>query len=105
MSAKREREQCWLMMNDWAQPRPAMTQTTEQMTDLHHQYIHDLDDKGVLVGAGPFLDETGARDGTGLIIIRAKTRAEAMAIATKEPWVASGQRILTLKPWQRTAGV
>ena len=76
----------------------------EQLTELHHQFIHDLEAKGMLVGAGPFLDDTGNRFGTGMIIFRAATRAEAETIANKEPYIAHGTRRLKLVPWQRIAG-
>jgi len=52
----------------------------------------------------PFLDDTGNRFGTGMIIFRAATRAEAEKIANSEPYIAHGTRRLKLVPWQRIAG-
>jgi uncharacterized protein YciI len=72
-----EREQCWVINNEVIEPPPKIALTREQLTELHHKFIHDLDAKGMLVGAGPFLDDTGNRFGTGMIIFRAKSRAEA----------------------------
>ena len=46
----------------------------------------------------------GNRFGTGMIIFRAATRAEAEKIANSEPYIAHGVRRLKLVPWQRTAG-
>jgi uncharacterized protein YciI len=99
-----EREQCWVINNELIEPPPKLAITGEQLTALHHAFIHDLEVQGMLVGAGPFLDDAGARFGTGMIIFRAKTRAEAEKIANSEPYIAHGTRRLKLVPWQRTAG-
>ena len=86
------------------EPPPKIALSKEELMELHHKFIHDLEAKGLLVGAGPFLDDTGNRFGTGMIIFRAKTRAEAEKIANSEPYIAHGTRRLKLVPWQRTAG-
>ncbi len=99
-----EREQCWVINNEVIEPRPKLALSPEQLTELHHKFIHDLEAKGMLVGAGPFLDDTGNRFGTGMIIFRAKSRAEAEKIANSEPYIAHGTRRLKLVPWQRIAG-
>lgn len=99
-----EREQCWVINNEVVEPAPTLALSREALTDLHHKFIHDLEAKGILVGAGPFLDDTGGRFGTGMIIFRAATRAEAEKIANSEPYIAHGVRRLKLTPWQRTAG-
>jgi uncharacterized protein YciI len=99
-----EREQCWVINNEVVDPPPAVALSREQLAERHHQFIHDLEAKGLLVGAGPFLDDSGNRHGTGMIIFRAATRAEAEKIANSEPYIALGVRRLKLVPWQRTAG-
>jgi uncharacterized protein YciI len=101
---RREREQCWIINNEVVDPAPKTALSKEQLTERHHAYIHDLDTRGLLVGAGPFLDDQGERFGTGMIIIRAATRREAEAIANQEPYIAHGVRRLKLVPWQRIAG-
>ncbi len=63
--AEVKREQCWVINNEVVEPRPAGALLQEQLADLHHAFIHDLEAKGILVGAGPFLDDTGQRFGTG----------------------------------------
>ena len=102
--AERAREQCWVINNEVVEPRPASAPPQEQLVDQHHAFIHDLEAKGLLVGAGPFLDDTGARFGTGMIIFRCATRAEAEKIASSEPYIANGVRRLKLMPWQKIAG-
>jgi len=99
-----KREQCWVINNEVVDPAPNIALSKEELTERHHQFIHELDTRGLLVGAGPFLDDTGNRFGTGMIIFRAPTRAEAEEIANSEPYIAHGTRRLKLVPWQRTAG-
>ena len=102
--SERPREQCWVINNEVVEPRPAIAPPQEELVDKHHAFVHELDAKGILVGAGPFLDDTGARFGTGMIIFRCATRAEAEKIANSEPYIANGVRRLKLMPWQKIAG-
>ena len=107
-------EQCWVIHNEVVEPQPRLALSREELTELHHQFIHDLDAKGMLVGAGPFSPSLPSpasgggkgrgRFGTGMIIFRAATRAEAETIANSEPYIAHGTRRLKLVPWQRIAG-
>ncbi|HLH96256.1 MAG TPA: YciI family protein [Xanthobacteraceae bacterium] len=99
-----KREQCWVINNEVVEPRPVAAPAQEELARHHHAFIDELEAKGILVGAGPFLDEAGTRFGTGMIIIRAATRREAEAIANREPYIAHGVRRLKLLPWQRIAG-
>jgi uncharacterized protein YciI len=99
-----EREQCWVINNEVIDPPPKIALSKEQLTEKHHEFIHELEANGILVGAGPFLDDAGNRFGTGMIIFRAATRAEAEKIANSEPYIAHGTRRLKLVPWQRVAG-
>lgn len=92
---------CWMTPNDKAPPMPV---SKEEMRIIHHEYLLDLERRGILFGAGPFVDEKGERHGAGMIIIRAATRAEAEALAFAEPYTKAGQRIMTLTPWQRNEG-
>jgi len=98
------REQCWVINNEVIDPPPPIALSKEELAARHHAFIDDLDAKGLLVGAGPFLDDTGNRFGTGMIIIRAATRREAETLANQEPYIAHGVRRLKLVPWQRIAG-
>ena len=100
----RTREQCWVINNEVIDPAPAIALSKEELAARHHSYIDELDAKGILVGAGPFLDDTGNRFGTGMIIIRAASRSEAERLAMQEPYIAHGVRRLKLLPWQRIAG-
>lgn len=70
----------------------------------HHRYLVDLERRGILFAAGPFVDETGNRVGLGMIIIRAKSTTAARRIALQEPYTKAGQRDMTITPWQRNEG-
>ena len=98
------REQCWVMNTTIIDPPPADVQPSDALRKGHHDFIHELDGKGILIGAGSFRDENNERHGTGMIIFQADTRAEAEAIANAEPYIKAGVRELKLTPWQRTAG-
>ncbi len=93
---------CWMRPNENAPPMPV---SPEEMRLIHHEYLLDLERRGVLFAAGPFVDENGKRHGSGMLLIRAKTRAEAEALAFAEPYTKAGQRIMELTPWQRNEGV
>jgi uncharacterized protein YciI len=98
------REQCYICwMTPTGAPPPA-GKTEFEIRSEHFAYLVDLERRGVLFAAGPFVDETGTRHGAGMIIIRAKTKAEAEAIAHAEPFTAVGMRTMALTPWQRNEG-
>ena len=97
------REQCWVC---WMTPNddaPPMTQSKEEMRLIHHDYLLELERRGMLFAAGPFVDDKGHRHGAGMLIIRARNRADAEDIAFAEPYTKAGQRIMTLTPWEPRA--
>jgi len=100
----RLREQCyicWMMPTDKA---PPAGKTEADVRSEHFDYLRALERSGLLFAAGPFFDENGERHGAGMIIIRAKTRAQAEEIGFREPFTAAGMRTMTLTPWQRNEG-
>ena len=73
----------------------------------HKTYLRDLERRGLLFGAGRLINEEEGEHaviGHGLIVIRAKTRAEAEEIAFQEPFTKAGYRTMVLHPWQRNEG-
>src|SRR5256885_8319740 len=92
---------CWMTATDSASPAG---KTAADVRGEHFAYLLALERSGALFAAGPFVDETGARHGAGMIIIRASTRAEAEAIAYAEPYTKAGMRKMVLTPWQRNEG-
>ncbi len=83
---------------------PALGKSPEKMRMDHHRYLVDLERRGILFAAGPFVNEKGDRVGVGMIIVRARSTAEATKIAQREPYTKAGQRIMTVTPWQRNEG-
>lgn len=83
---------------------PAPPKPPDRMRRDHHHYLVDLERRGVLFAAGPFMDEKGVRVGVGMLIIRAKSTKEATRIAMREPYTKAGQRHMTVTPWQRNEG-
>jgi uncharacterized protein YciI len=83
---------------------PKPPKPPDVMRRIHHRYLVDLERRGILFAAGPFVDEKGVRSGMGMIIIRARTTAEATRIANREPYTKAGLRVMTVTPWQRNEG-
>jgi len=100
----RLREQCYVCWMTPTDRAPPDGRTEADIRAAHFEYLRELERDGVLFAAGPFVDETGERHGAGMIVVRAGSRAEAQAIACREPYTAAGLRTMTLTPWQRNEG-
>jgi uncharacterized protein YciI len=61
---------------------------TETRPD-HLAYLQDLNSKGMLKFAGPFIDADGKPNGT-LAVIEAEDRKAAEAIAASDPYAKAG---------------
>lgn len=72
--------------------------------DAHLAHQVDLERKGIMFGAGPLARPNGERVGRGLIIIRARSEAEARAIADSDPMFIAGVREYELHQWQLAEG-
>ena len=73
--------------------------------DDHLKFQVELEQKGVMFGAGPFWTDDEQRwEGEGMIIIRAGSLAEAREIAASDPMHASGARTFTIRPWLMNEG-
>lgn len=103
--ARLVREQCYLLMMRPRDPPPVdAPETQDELRVDHHDYLVDLERRGVLVAAGPCRDGEDWVRGTGLIIVRAANRAEAAAIGAEEPYTKAGFRDMEITPWQRNEG-
>ena len=71
------------------------------ITEQHRVFLQDLFDRKVILGSGPVKDEHGKRHGGAIVILRAKSLAEAREIAAQEPICREGQRTFEVLPWQR----
>ncbi|MCP5064889.1 MAG: hypothetical protein GY936_20910 [Ignavibacteriae bacterium] len=68
---------------------------TEAVVRKHVKYLKELDEKGQLVLAGPFLDYRG-----GMIIVKVKSQNEAMMIAKNDPFVKENLESFKLREWE-----
>jgi uncharacterized protein YciI len=83
------------------------TSTAEQRREAHHEHLahqYDLEQRGVMFAAGPFVDANDKPEGPGMIIIRADTEAEARAIADADPYHKRGFRTYRLQRWMMNEG-
>ncbi len=60
----------------------------------HVKYMAQQLQAGRLLLGGPFLDDSG-----GMMVLRAETQEEAVAIAEEDPTVANGLLRVEVKPW------
>ena len=72
----------------------------QESLPAHLDYQKSLEAKGALVFAGPLSDTTGdAMSGGGLIVYRAASYDEALALAEADPMHRDGKRSFTLRRW------
>jgi uncharacterized protein YciI len=71
----------------------------------HLAYQGELERTGVMFAAGPLADDkSGGWAGEGMVIIRAKSLAEARAVAEADPMHKAGARNFTVRPWLMNEG-
>jgi uncharacterized protein YciI len=67
-------------------------ETDATSIEKHVDYLKSLDDKGLLMLAGPFSDYPG-----GMVVIRAHHEEEAIQIALTDPFIALGYRTFEVR--------
>ena len=71
----------------------------------HLDFQVELEEKGIMFGAGPFwADNESDWHGEGMVIIRARSLAEARDIAASDPMHSSGARSFEVRPWLLNEG-
>lgn len=66
----------------------------------HLQFQVGLEREGVMFAAGPlWSDDEQSWEGEGMVIVRANSRAEAIAIAERDPMHKNGARSFHVRPW------
>ena len=71
-----------------------------QHLEAHLAHQCELERSGVMLAAGPhWNDEETEWFGEGTFVIRAKSLADAKAIASKDPMHAAGARSFKVRPW------
>lgn len=76
-----------------------------QNIEPHLKFQIELEEKGIMFGAGPFWDDAEEKwEGEGMVIIRAGSLTEAREIADSDPMHKSGARSYTVRPWLLNEG-
>ncbi|MBI4859924.1 MAG: hypothetical protein HY815_06630 [Candidatus Riflebacteria bacterium] len=70
-------------------------EASRQQIRRHVQHVRALDSQGQLVLCGPFTDHPG-----GMIVLRARDKAEAVRIAEADPFVSEGTRTFEVRTWE-----
>ena len=71
----------------------------------HLAFQMQLEREGIMYAAGPmWSDDERMWDGDGLVVVRAGSRDEAIAIAERDPMHRSGARKFTVRPWMINEG-
>ncbi len=76
--------------------------TADQLQKAHMDNINRLAEEGILVLAGPFLDDDDLR---GIYIFDVETIEEAKKLTETDPAIQEGRLIMELHPWYGSAGV
>jgi len=100
LSARFLKMQLWVAL---AKPIVPLDQLLDSAPD-HIAYMIDIEQRGLLFGSGPLLDEQQRFVGCGLTILRAASRDQALALAQADPFVQRGLRTLELYEWQVNEG-
>lgn len=68
--------------------------------EAHLEFQVSLENDGIMFAAGPmWTDDEEHWKGDGLVVVRAKNRAEAIKIAERDPMHISGARKFRVRPW------
>jgi hypothetical protein len=66
----------------------------------HLAFQIELEKEGKMFAAGPnWTDDEKSWEGDGMVVVRAKSLAEAKQIAERDPMHKSGARKFTVRPW------
>lgn len=94
------RKQLWVVTTRAVASREEL----DKLLEAHLQHQVRLEKEGIMFGAGPLSNPDGSSTGTGMIIIRAASEAEARRIADQDPFHSSGLRTYTLQRWSLNEG-
>ncbi|MFT6089079.1 YciI family protein [Sulfitobacter sp.] len=73
--------------------------------EAHLAFQVGLERDGTMYAAGPlWTDDEDHWEGEGMVVIRAASRAEAIAIAERDPMHQCGARSFTVRPWMINEG-
>ena len=69
-------------------------ETSRETIQRHIEHLRKLEQEGRLVLCGPFTDHA-----SGMVVVKAKNKDEAIAIAKADPFVAEGVRTQEVRTW------
>jgi uncharacterized protein len=73
--------------------------------DRHLEFQEQLEREGIMFAAGPnWADDEKSWQGDGMVVVRAKSLAEAREIAARDPMHKNGARKFTVRPWLANEG-
>lgn len=68
--------------------------------EKHLEFQVQLEKDGILYAASPmWTDDEQSWEGEGLVVVKAASRQEAIAIAERDPMHVSGARSFKVRPW------
>jgi uncharacterized protein len=79
------------------------TEEAAEYSRQHLLYLWELEAAGKLFAAGP-LERLDPNEPTGMLILAAASKEEAIAIAENEPHHKAGRRVNTVKAWTVNEG-
>ncbi len=90
----------------WVVTTKAVASPDQLAPLLEAHLLHQirLEKDGIMFGAGPLSNPDGTPTGTGMIIIRADSEADARRIADQDPFHSSGLRTYSLQQWSLNEG-
>lgn len=88
----------------FTEPADATLEEIEAAVPAHKSWAADAEAAGHFLVAGPFLDDDYRYTGSGMIVVRANSYAEAEAIVAADPMHSTGLRTFRLVPWQLNEG-
>jgi uncharacterized protein YciI len=103
ITASLSREQTYVLMMR-PNPEAPPIESRDLLRIEHHEYLLDLERRGILFAAGPFADRGEKPSGSGMIVIRAPSCEEATRIGHEEPYTRNRLRLMDVIPWQRNEG-
>jgi uncharacterized protein len=66
----------------------------------HLEFQEQLEREGIMFAAGPnWTDDENSWEGDGMVVVRAKSLADAKEIAARDPMHKAGARRFTVRPW------
>ena len=77
---------------------------TQRVLGEHVEFLRGLERAGTMFMGGPFRAGDYTWNGSGMIVVRARSLAEAQALAEQDPLGRAGLRTYEVRGWQLNEG-